>query len=212
MPKESLTHIAVILDRSGSMDAIRDDVVGGFNNFLKEQQEAPGDCTLTLVQFDTADPYEVLRDMVPVKEVMPLGDEYQPRAGTPLYDAVGRGIVTTGEQLSKLPEEQRPGKVVFVIITDGQENSSQEYTKAKVAEMTKHQTEAYKWDFVYLGANQDAMVEGAKFGVGPAMAASYSPGKVGTAMRTASSKMSSYRSSGDKNDLNFTDDERIAMS
>lgn len=212
MPNSNKTHISVILDRSGSMADIRSDVIGGFNEFLKTQQEAPGECTLSLVQFDTQDPYEVVRDMIPVKDVKPLGEEYKPRAGTPLYDAVGRGIVDTGEKLEKIAEGDRPGKVIFVIITDGEENSSREYTKAKVAEMTKHQTEKYGWEFVYLGANQDAMAEGAKFGVQGAMAANYSPDKVGMAMRSATSKLASYRSSGNKADLQWTDEERTAMS
>ena len=212
MPNTQKTHISVILDRSGSMASIKSDVVGGFNEFLKTQQAAPGECTLTLVQFDSIEPYEVLRDAVPVKDVKPLGEEYRPRDMTPLYDAGGRGINDTGAKLSAMNESDRPGKVLFVIITDGLENASREFSAAKVAEMTKHQTEKYGWEFVYLGANQDAMKEGAKFGVQSANSASYDQAKFGMAIRTAGLKAASYRASSDKADLNWSDDERIAMS
>ena len=209
---KNATHITVILDRSGSMASIRKDAIGGFNQFLKEQQDAPGDCTLTLVQFDTQNAYEVLRDMEAVKNVKPLGDEYQPRAGTPLYDAVGRGIVDTGEKLSALAADQRPDKVVFVILTDGEDNSSFEYSKARVAEMTTEQTEKYNWQFVYLGANQDSMKEGAKFGVSMAMAASYAPANIMQATAFASSNVAQYRCSNKSSDLTFTDEQRSQLT
>lgn len=211
MSNSNLTHISVILDRSGSMEAIRSDVVGGFNSFLKTQQEAPGECTLTLIQFDGENPYEILRDCVIVKDVKPLGSEYQPRANTPLYDAVGRGIADTGSKLEKMEEKDRPSKVVFVIITDGLENASKEYNSAKIAEMTKHQTEKYGWEFIYLGANQDAIAEGAKFGMVAGQAASYDARNFQGAIETSASKLRSYRSSGDKSDLNFTEEERTSI-
>lgn len=209
--KDNYTHITMILDRSGSMQSVRSDVVGGFNQFLAEQKAVPGDCTVTLVQFDDQGPYDILRDCTPIKDVEPLGNEYLPRGMTPLYDAVGRGIVNTGERLANMPEHDRPAKVVFVTITDGLENSSREYNAAKVAAMTKEQQEKYGWQFVYLGANQDALAEGAKVGVVQDCAANYSEEKTSGAIRATSSNLASYRT-GEKKDMAWSADQRKALS
>jgi len=201
----------MILDRSGSMETVRSDVVGGFNKLLEEQKALPGDCTITLVQFDSQDPYEILRDFVPVNNVMPLGDEYRPRGNTPLYDAVGRGIVNLGEKLKALTEDRRPAKVVFVIITDGLENASEEYNASKVSAMVKEQTEKYKWEFVYLGANQDAILEGGKFGAQAANAATYKEEKTSGGILAASENLRGYRS-GAKSGMSFTDKQRKSLA
>jgi hypothetical protein len=212
MTKADYTHITMILDRSGSMMNKREDVVGGVNQFFETQRQAPGQCTVTLVQFDDQDPYEILRDMAGVSDVKPLGKDYAPRGYTPLYDAVGRGIVNTGVALAALPEDQRPGKVVFVIVTDGLENASREYDRVRVAEMTREQTEKYGWDFVYLGANQDAMAEGEKFGVLRGRSASYKAEKTSGGIVLAAAKVAEYRTSGSKEALNFTEEDRKALS
>lgn len=116
------THIAIVLDRSGSMESIRDDVVGGFNAFLASQQAVEGQATLTLVQFDSQDPHEVLFDHAPIKAVRPLGrQDFVPRGCTPLLDAVGRTLLATELWLAQQPVDTRPEQIVFVIITDGQE-------------------------------------------------------------------------------------------
>ena len=209
--KDSYSHITVILDRSGSMASIRDDVVGGLNTLLEKQKGVPGECTVTLVQFDTENAYEILRDFVPIATIEPLGAEYKPRGGTPLHDAVGKGIVLTGERLAAMQEADRPAKVIFVVVTDGQENSSREYTAAMVAGMVKEQEEKYGWDFVYLGANQDAVLEASKFGVNQYNAASYAATNVRSAVAMAGSKMASYRSSSLKSDLAYSTDERAEL-
>jgi Mg-chelatase subunit ChlD len=123
MPDSNRTHITLILDRSGSMASIKSDVIAGVNNFINEQKKVPGRCTLTVVQFDDKDPYEVLIDKKDIADATVLTD-YQPRGWTPLYDAVGRGIVMTGDWLRSLRDNERPEKVVFVIMTDGAENHS----------------------------------------------------------------------------------------
>lgn len=207
--KANYSHITFILDRSGSMSSIRNDVIGGFNRFLAEQQAVPGECTLTLVQFDTQDQYEILRDFEPIANVKPLGSDYQPRAGTPLYDALGRGIVNTGIKLSSLTEDQRPEKVIFAILTDGEENSSHEYTRDKVFAMTKEQREKWKWEFVYLGANQDAMQVCRDIAIPTSGALNYASTPTGTAavMRTASSNVANYRT-GATPDCAFTDEQK----
>lgn len=203
------THITVILDRSGSMQAVRSDVVGGFNAFLDEQKKTPGECTFTLAQFDTNDPFEVLRDFAPLIEVQPLGDEYLPRGGTPLFDAVGRGILDTGHRLAALPEDKRPGKVIFVIITDGLENSSREFTRGQVFEMTRHQQEKYSWQFVYIGANQDAMATGPTLGVASSHSLTYGAANSGGMMRSLGQNTRRYRS-GEATDMEWKTEERDA--
>jgi len=113
--RKDYTHITLILDRSGSMAEIQSDVVGGINSFLDGQRAVPGKCTLTLVQFDTQNPYEVLHDFRILGDVPPMKKEdFTPRGCTPLYDALGRGIVDLGERLSKISEVDRPEKVVFL--------------------------------------------------------------------------------------------------
>lgn len=157
-------HISIILDRTGSMDSIKEDTIGGFNTFLKDQQAQPGRATLTLVQFDSQDPYEVIHNRLPLALIPPLNDRtYVPRATTPLLDAMGRGINDLDSQLGKLPEKERPGKIVVVIITDGQENASVEFTKKQVEKMIKAK-EAAGWQFVFLSADLASIGEASKYG------------------------------------------------
>ncbi len=161
-------HISVVLDRSGSMASIAGDIVGGFNEFLAEQRKAPGVARVTLVQFDSQDPFEVLIDAVDLREVTDLDrSAYQPRHLTPLYDAVGRmiGRIDTGiAERSELglPEEDQ----VVAIITDGLENASSEHTRKTVFELIDERRKA-GWVFVFLGANQDVYATGGGMAVSP---------------------------------------------
>jgi len=162
---QDYTHITVILDRTGSMESIRDDVIGGFNAFLHEQKQQAGKATLTLVQFDTQDPYEVVHHWREIKEVPELNKKtYVPRASTPLYDAIGRGINDLEASIDKLPESDRPSQVMLVIITDGQENSSKEFTKARVTQMITEKQKEHDWQFVFLSADLAAMGEARDIG------------------------------------------------
>ncbi|RME35464.1 MAG: VWA domain-containing protein [Gammaproteobacteria bacterium] len=159
------THITIILDRTGSMEAIRDDTIGGFNAFLKDQQAQAGRATLTLVQFDSKDPYEVIHSFLPVAEVPPLTREtYQPRATTPLLDAIGHGILDLQDQIDDLPEQSRPGQVLFVVLTDGRENASREFKKEEVAQLISEKQEN-GWKFVFLGADFEAIDDARSLGV-----------------------------------------------
>ena len=208
--KTDLTDISVVLDRSGSMQSVRNDTIGGFNAFLKTQKEAPGEATLTLAQFD--DQYEVVYSGKSIKDVPELTEKtFVPRGMTALLDAIGRTINATGSRLSALPENERPAKVIFVILTDGDENASKELTKEKVNELIKHQTEAYQWDFVFLGANQDAIKAGASMGILAGNSMSYAANAKGTADAFASvgATMCAYRS-GDTSAKTafFSDDDR----
>lgn len=155
---KNYTHINVILDRSGSMEEIRNDTIGGFNAFLKSQKEQPGKATMTLVQFDTQDPYQVLHRFKPIAQVAKLTRQtYVPRACTPLLDAIGRGINDLTKKLNKLAQHNRPNKVLFVVLTDGQENSSREFTKTNIEKMIKEKTRQNNWQFVFLSSDLAAI-------------------------------------------------------
>lgn len=177
--KQDKTEIVVVLDRSGSMQSVKADTIGGFNQFLDTQKQAPGEACITLAQFD--DVYEVVYSGKPVKEAPILTAEtYQPRGSTALYDAICKTIDETGKRLELLSEDARPSLVVFVIQTDGFENCSRTFKIADVNERIARQRDTYKWQFVYLGANQDAIAEASKFGITPGFAMSYGASPTGT--------------------------------
>lgn len=161
--KENLTELGVVIDRSGSMDKVRDDAIGGFNAFLKSQQELPGDANMTVVLFDTTvETYAV----GPVKGVAPLSQEsYKPDGWTALYDAVGKTIDDIGKKLANMREEDRPSKVIIAILTDGAENSSKKYTQQDVFNKIKVQRDTYNWEFIFLAAGEAAFQEGEAIGM-----------------------------------------------
>jgi len=190
----NLTEIAFVLDRSGSMESVKGAAIEGFNEFLREQQAAPGQARLSVVLFD--DEYLLQVDAVPVEEVIPLNAAtYQPRNSTALLDAIGRTIDDLGKRLETLPEQYRPGKVVVAILTDGLENASTTYTWRDVAKRIKHQTQKYQWDFLFLGANQDAIATAAQLSIAAQNAASYVGDNVGNVAGAAAlaRKMSAGR-------------------
>ena len=164
--KQGYTHISVILDRSGSMEAIRDDTIGGFNAFLARQKAEPGTATLTLVQFDSQDPYEAIHRFQPIREVPLLTpDTYVPRGGTPLLDAFGRGINDIEKSIADLKEEDRPEKVLFAVVTDGHENASCEFRKDQIEKMVKEKTDKAGWQFVFLSADMAAIHDAQSVGI-----------------------------------------------
>jgi hypothetical protein len=195
--REDLTDITFVLDRSGSMESIRDDTAGGFNSFVAEQAKLPGECRISLVQFD--DKYEPNYSNVLAAHIKPLDrSTYQPRGWTALVDAVGKTIVATGERLKAMPEAQRPGKVIFVIITDGQENASHEYVLSVVQEMIQTQEKQFNWQFVFLGAGIDAVKDAKAYGytAGKSLNVGKTSAGVQRAMRRMSENIGSYRASG----------------
>lgn len=212
----NLTDITMVLDRSGSMSTIRNDVIGGVNEFLRTQRECDGQCVFSLVQFDTENPHEWVFTAEPIRLVADLTEKtFQPRAGTPLLDAVGSTIVKIGERLSKIREEDRPGNVILVVVTDGEENSSKEFTRARVNEMSMHQQERYGWKVIFIGANLDevATAEGAdSCSVSVASSCSSSSSKSGEAIRVTGQNVNAYRRSGIARDLHYTDDQREELS
>jgi hypothetical protein len=190
------THIHILLDRSGSMASIAGDVIGGFNTFLKEQQASGPDARITLVQFDSQNAQDTILSGAPIMDAKPLnGDIYQPRGGTPLLDATGRLIARAmlEEQLraqNDLPKED----IVFVSITDGEENQSREYTLEQVRDLIAAR-EAAGWTFVFLSAALDAYGDATKLGIkaGSIQAFMADNGGVGKAMESMSYQMRYFR-------------------
>lgn len=202
---KDLTQILVIQDRSGSMESVRRATIDGFNEFVRGQRSGPGDCRLRLIQFDHE--YNLRYDM-PIRDVPQLNDStYEPRGTTALLDAIGRGLFMLGDDLKKTPEENRPGKVIVVIMTDGMENASKDYTRKKVFDIITQQRDTYKWEFIFLGANMDAIQEANALGINQNAAITYSASNAGTQSAYQAMNCSVLRSrSGDK--IDFTDDER----
>ncbi len=209
MPNPQRTLIAVLLDRSGSMESIKADTEGGFNAFIAEQGAQPGEATVTLAQFDTE--YEVVFANRPIAEVPPL--HLQPRGGTALFDGVGRLITDVGAELAALPEAERPGHVIVVVMTDGHENSSVEWTHEAVSAAIKRQEADYSWFFVFLGANMDAVAVGARMGFAADRSMTYDAS--GDGVEAAMSSTTSYvarqrRSAPGAAAPGFSDEDRVA--
>jgi hypothetical protein len=208
--KPDYTHMTVILDRTGSMESIRDDTIGGFNAFLRDQQSQPGSATLTLVQFDTQDPYEIIHRFRPIQDVPELTRvTFVPRASTPLLDAMGRGINDLEKTIADMKADDRPSQVVFVVITDGQENSSTEFRKDQIAKMIKDRTEKDDWQFVFLSADMDAISDAGDYGIRPDAALLFEKNAKGTQLAWASlsGTISDFRSAKKKK-IGFVPDDR----
>jgi len=208
--KDNYTHIAVILDRTGSMESIRDDTIGGFNAFLAAQKSAPGLATLTLVQFDSQDPYEIVHHFKPVAEVPELTREtFVPRATTPLLDAMGRGINDLEKGLADIKEDERPSRVVMAIITDGQENASREFRKDQIEKMIKEKQEKYDWQFVFLSADLAAIGDALAAGMPAAATLAHDKTSrgVSAAWASLSRSVGAYRA-GQQKDVSFTEEDR----
>lgn len=184
------TEIISILDRSGSMASIVGDAIGGFNTFLAEQKNVPGEARMTLVLFDNL--FECAYAGKPIAEVEPLDSAtYTPRGGTALMDAIGR---TLNEQGARIKREGWADKVIICILTDGEENSSREFDRGRIQAMVKH-AESHGWSFVFLAANQDAFQAANKYGISAAHTAQFSADSIGTqsAYRSMSSMTASLR-------------------
>lgn len=204
-------HVSIILDRTGSMETIRDDTIGGFNTFLKDQKAIPGEATITLVQFDSQDPYEVVYDFVPIAEAKALTrDTYVPRAMTPLLDAMGRGINDLEKKIGDLPKGKRPEKIVLTVITDGQENASREFRKDQIEKMVKEKQDA-GWQIVFLGADLGAINDAATVGISAPSTLGFDPTKAGVhaAYASFSGNLTAYSvAEGEDHAISFTDADR----
>ena len=179
--KKGLTEIVFILDRSGSMSGLEADTIGGFNSMIKKQKKEQGAALVSTVLFD--DVCEILHDRVPMNEVKPMTeDEYFVRGCTALLDAVGGAIHHIGNIHKYARDEDRPEKTLFIITTDGMENASRRYSYAKVKKMVERQKEKYGWEFLFLGANMDAIEAAGHIGIQADRAVTYECDEMGTAL------------------------------
>lgn len=193
--KTNLTELAFILDRSGSMSGLEDDTIGGYNAMLKKQQKEPGEAVVTTVLFD--DQYDLLHDRINIKGVRPITDkEYFVRGSTALLDAIGETIHKIGNAQMNTSENLKADKVLFIITTDGMENASHEYTYEKIKALVERQKEKFGWEFIFLGANIDAVATAAKFGIHADRAANYHADGEGTELNymAVSEAVSNFRS------------------
>jgi hypothetical protein len=188
------SELAFILDRSGSMESIRQAAIDGYNAFLRDQQAAPGQNRISLVFFDSG--IETRCDSIPVAEAVPLdADTYVPNGSTALLDAIGDTIDRLGARLAALAPADRPEHVTLAILTDGEENSSTRYTWHDVSKRIQHQTEKYFWEFLFLGAGEDAIATAAKMHIHAANASQFVADEAGqqAAMASFSRKSISTR-------------------
>jgi len=194
--KDGLTEIVAILDKSGSMEHLTHDTIGGYNAFIKEQKAVPGEAVLSTVLFSTG-AETVLHDRVSIKKVKSItAKEYSAGGNTALLDAMGRAIDHIGKVLDRTPEEEKPSKVIFFIITDGEENSSMEYSYDRVKRMVELQRNVYNWEFLFMGANIDAFSAAESLGIRRDRAFNYSQNEVYSVQRAAGFAVGNYRRHG----------------
>ena len=192
--KTGITELVFILDKSGSMAGLEGDTIGGFNAMLKKQQEEQGEVIVTTVLFD--DNYELLHDRINIKGIKPItSKEYFVGGSTALLDAIGNTIHKIGNVQKNTSEELKADKVMFVITTDGMENASHEYSSEKVKQMVERQKEKYGWEFIFLGANIDAVETAERFGIRRDRAVTYNADEAGTMLnfKVISDTVSEFR-------------------
>ena len=195
--KKNLTELVFILDKSGSMSGLEKDTIGGFNSLLDQQRKVDGECVITTVLFDNR--YELLHDRIDIRAVQPItGKEYFVGGSTALLDAIGKTIHKIGAVQKNTTEDYRAEKVMFVIITDGEENASRHYSSMQIREMIQRQKERYGWEFIFLGANIDAVETAGRFGIDADRAVDYVPDGEGTELnyRMMSQTVATFRECG----------------
>ena len=195
--KKNLTELVFILDKSGSMSGLEKDTIGGFNSLLDQQRKVDGECVITTVLFDNR--YELLHDRIDIRAVQPItGKEYFVGGSTALLDAIGKTIHKIGAVQKNTTEDYRAEKVMFVIITDGEENASRNYSSMQIREMIQRQKERYDWEFIFLGANIDAVETAGRFGIDADRAVDYVPDGEGTELnyRMMSETVATFRECG----------------
>lgn len=192
--KQGLTELAFILDKSGSMAGLEADTIGGYNSMLGKQKAIEGECRITTVLFDNN--YALLHDRIDIRAVSPITEkEYQVGGTTALLDAIGRTIHKIGNAQKHTADEDRAEKVMVVIITDGEENASREYSAERIKKLIEHQKKRYGWEFIFLGANIDAVDTAGRFGISPDRAQNYHADQEGIELnfRVMSEAVASFR-------------------
>lgn len=195
--KKNLTELVFILDKSGSMSGLENDTIGGFNSMLEQQKKVGGQCIITTVLFDNR--YELLHDRMDLRAIRPITlREYSVGGSTALLDAMGKTIHKIATAQKNTAEDYRAEKVMFVIITDGEENASRYYSSAQVKDMIRRQKERYGWEFIFLGANIDAVETAGRFGINADRAVDYVADSKGTQLnyRMMSESVAAFRQCG----------------
>lgn len=205
------TDITVLLDRSGSMAHIKEAMESAFNGFIKEHKSVPS-TRLTLVQFDDINDQDVVYQCVPIRSAEKL--HLRPRGNTPLLDAMCKVVDRTGRRLADMNERDRPDQVLMVIITDGKENASRSYMRTDVYDRITKQREDYKWNFIYLGANQDTFAESKSFGIPWVNTIKWTPddyhvAQVGSSLRGATMAYANNTSGMRGMSTGFSEEERV---
>jgi len=209
--RKGLTEVIFILDRSGSMGGLEADTIGGFNSMIEKQKKEEGEAYISTILFD--DKTEVLYDRVSVDRVEPMNDrQYYVRGCTALLDALGGAIHHIGNVHKYAREEDRPEKTLFIITTDGMENSSREYSYDKVKKMVEKQKKKYGWEFLFLGANIDAIEVAGRFGIAANRAINYESDHKGTRLNydVLSKTVSCFRACQPGMDMDAMVDECVA--
>lgn len=207
------THITMIIDRSGSMSSCWKDVEGGYTEIVKTNKAEPGKCTFSVAVFDnTCELLEDFTDIQKVKEELSV----KPRGGTALLDAIGKTIVTVGENLAKLDETDRPMKVLVVIQTDGEENCSNEFNKEQIKKLIDEHTNTYKWEFQFIGASLQSVKDASSWGIKNQNTSMYSTQNSSATLGVLGEKMRSMRSAPDMATYacaaTFTDEEKSVLN
>ena len=207
--KKDKTHIVTVLDRSGSMYSIREAMIKSLQELVEEQKQLKKECTFSLYRFSSTT--ELFMDFIDLETVEIDNNTLKPSGNTALLDCLGIAINETGERLLKLSEEERPEKVIFVVITDGQENSSTTFDDQQIKNMIEHQSEVYKWQFLFLAANQDAVITGTNLGIQAQSCLNYEATSVGTSesIRVASASLTNYRT-GKTNQTSFVNNPKTS--
>ena len=211
--RKGLSEIVFILDRSGSMRGLEADTIGGFNSMIEKQQKEEGEAFISTILFD--DQSEVLYDRVPIGKVEPMNDkQYYVRGCTALLDAVGGAIHHIGNVHKYARPDDVPEKTIFIITTDGMENASRNYDYKNVKKMVERQKKKYHWEFIFLGANIDAIEVAGRFGVAPSRAVRYECDSAGTALNfnVMSRVLSSARTCGSAEEMEEMLDKRAMLS
>ncbi len=224
MTDRDYTHYTILVDRTGSMEGIAAETQAGIAAYLKEQAALDGKATYSLYEFDSwfdeDDPAGIsshdmrlklncIADFAPISQAP--GYVLMPRGRTPLYDAQGMTITKVGAKLAALPENQRPGRNVFVTATDGQNNDSREWDADRTNALVTRQREVYGWQFTYIGANQDAFAQGSAMGMTTNSTMNYRATHAGTqSVWSAAAAASTRYASGQSPDIAYTDAERKA--
>lgn len=203
MTDSNYTHILAVVDRSGSMYGIQEDMRGALNEFFKAQTALDGKCLVDYVQFD--DTYDLVFEDTDVSEAEAV---LEPRGMTALLDAVGKSVTDLGKKLARKSEDERPGTVIVAVITDGMENSSRDWTRTTVSNLIKRQEEKYNWEFTFLGANMDAVSVGASMGFKPGKSITYNTGKTGETSAVLAASVIRTRSGLDST---YSDAERSSV-